>query len=78
MCPPAFDLLHACKKSQHVKDGIKCAHLLSTTPNIKKIYCHAWCRVSTVSLVTEYMSLVNLAGEMCGNTMILKVMNCFY
>ena len=33
---------------------------------------------STVSLVTEYMSLVNLAGEMCGNTMILKVTTCFY
>jgi len=30
MCPPALDLLHACKKSLHIKDGIKCAHLLST------------------------------------------------
>lgn len=78
MCPPAFDLLRACKKSLHVKDGIKCAHLLSTFSEHKKIYCHAGCKVSTVSLVTEYMSLVNLAGEMCGNTMILKVTTCFY
>ena len=77
MCPPAFDLLCACKKSLHVKDGIECAHLLSTFSEHKK-YCHAGCKVSTVSLVTEYMSLVNLAGEMCGNTMILKITTCFY
>ena len=78
MCPPAFDLLRACKKSLHVKDGIKCAHLLSTFSEHKKIYCHIGCKVSTVSLVTEYKSLINLAGEMCGNTMILKVTTCFY
>ena len=78
MCPPVFDLLHACEKSLHVKDGIECDHLLSTFSEHKKIYCHAGCKVSTVSLVTEYMSLVNLAGEMCGNTMILKVTTYFY
>ena len=78
MCPPAFDLLRTCKKSLHVKDSIKCAHLLLTFSEHKKTYCHAGCKVSTVSLVTEYMSLVNLAGEMCGNTMILKVTTCFY
>ena len=36
MCPPAFNLLRACKKSLQVKDGIECAHLLSTFSEHKK------------------------------------------